>query len=95
VLGSLFLGGLGVVAALWAERIDQIAAFQNFIILPLTFLSGVFYTVESLPSFWQTVMRFNPFFIWLMARVLAFLVFMKPILIWVSSLYCYTRLPYY
>ena len=62
VFGSLFLGGLGVVAALWAERIDQIAVFQNFIILPLTFLSGVFYTVESLLSFWQTVMRFNPFF---------------------------------
>jgi ABC-2 type transport system permease protein len=62
LLGSLFLGGLGVVAALWAERIDQIAVFQNFIIMPLTFLSGVFYTLQALPPFWQTVMRFNPFF---------------------------------
>lgn len=62
VLGSAMLGSLGVVAGMWAEKFDQLAGFQNFIIMPLTFLSGVFYSIHSLPPFWQTVSRFNPFF---------------------------------
>ena len=53
---------LGVIAGIWAEKFDQLAAFQNFLIMPLTFLSGVFYSVHSLPPFWQQASRFNPFF---------------------------------
>jgi ABC-2 type transport system permease protein len=62
LLGSAILGTLGLVAAIWAEKFDQISAFQNFIIMPLTFLSGVFYSIHSLPPFWQALSRFNPFF---------------------------------
>ena len=62
VLGSAMLGSLGVVAGMWAEKFDQLAGFLNFIIMPLTFLSGVFYSIHSLPPFWQTLSRFNPFF---------------------------------
>ena len=47
---------------LWAEKFDQTAMFQNFVIMPLTFLSGVFYSVHSLPEFWGALSRFNPFF---------------------------------
>ena len=56
------LGALGLIAGLWAEKFDQMAAFQNFIIVPMTFLSGVFYSVHSLPPFWQSVSHLNPFF---------------------------------
>ena len=62
LLGSALLGSLGVVAGIWAEKFDQLAGFQNFLIMPLTFLSGVFYSIHSLPSFWQNLSRFNPFF---------------------------------
>jgi ABC-2 type transport system permease protein len=62
LLGSAFLGALGIIAGIWAEKFDQLAAFQNFIILPLTFLSGVFYSIHSLPPFWQGLSQFNPFF---------------------------------
>lgn len=62
VLGSAMLGALGVVAGIWADKFEHLAAFQNFIILPLSFLSGVFYSIHSLPAFWQEVSRFNPFF---------------------------------
>jgi len=62
LIGSAILGALGLVAAILAEKIDQVAAFQNFLIMPLTFLSGVFYSVHSLPPFWQGVSRFNPVF---------------------------------
>jgi len=62
LIGNGFLGVLGVIAAIWAEKFDQLAAFQNFVILPLTFLSGVFYTIHSLPPFWESISRFNPFF---------------------------------
>jgi ABC-2 type transport system permease protein len=62
LLGSAMLGALGVVAGLWAEKFDQMAAFQNFIIMPMTFLSGVFYSIHSLPDFWQRVSHLNPFF---------------------------------
>lgn len=61
-LGAGMLGSLGLIAGLWAEKFDQMAAFQNFIIMPMTFLSGVFYSVHSLPSFWQAVSHLNPFF---------------------------------
>ena len=62
LLGNGFLGVLGIIAAIWAEKFDQLAAFQNFVILPLTFLSGVFYTIHSLPPFWEDLSQFNPFF---------------------------------
>lgn len=62
VMGSAILGSLGIIAAIWAEKYDQLAAFQNFLIMPLSFLSGVFYSIHSLPGFWQTLSRFNPFF---------------------------------
>ena len=62
VLGSALLGSLGIIAGIWAEKFDQLAGFQNFIIVPLTFLSGVFYSIHSLPLFWQQLSRFNPFF---------------------------------
>jgi ABC-2 type transport system permease protein len=62
LLGSAILGSLGLVAAIWSEKFDQISAFQNFIIVPLTFLSGVFYSIHSLPPFWQTLSHGNPFF---------------------------------
>ncbi|MEI8385272.1 MAG: ABC transporter permease [Nitrosomonadaceae bacterium] len=62
LLGSALLGTLGIIAGIWAEKFDQLAAFQNFIILPLTFLSGVFYSIHSLPPFWQGLSQLNPFF---------------------------------
>ncbi|HEY1459618.1 MAG TPA: ABC transporter permease [Casimicrobiaceae bacterium] len=62
LLGSAILGILGVVAGIVADKFDQIAAFQNFLIMPLTFLSGVFYSIHTLPPFWQALSRFNPFF---------------------------------
>ena len=62
VLGSALLAVLGIIAGLWADKFDQLAAFQNFIIMPLTFLSGVFYSIHSLPGFWQTLSHINPFF---------------------------------
>lgn len=62
VFGSGMLGAFGIIAGLWAEKFDQMAAFQNFVIMPLSFLSGVFYSIHSLPPLWQTVSHFNPFF---------------------------------
>ncbi|MDH5328675.1 MAG: ABC transporter permease [Aquincola sp.] len=62
VLGAGMLGTLGLIAGLWAEKFDQTAAFQNFLIMPMTFLSGVFYSVHSLPIFWQALSHANPFF---------------------------------
>ena len=61
-LSSSALGALGMIAGIWAEKFDQLAGFQNFIILPLSFLSGVFYSIHSLPVFWQKLSQFNPFF---------------------------------
>ncbi|KPF53313.1 metal-dependent hydrolase [beta proteobacterium AAP51] len=61
-LGAGLLGSLGLIAGLWADKFDQMAAFQNFIIMPMTFLSGVFYSVHSLPAVWQAVSHLNPFF---------------------------------
>jgi ABC-2 type transport system permease protein len=62
VLGSAILGTIGLIAGLWAEKFDQIAMFQNFLIMPATFLAGVFYSVQALPPFWQAVSHCNPFF---------------------------------
>ena len=62
VLGAAILGALGLIAGLWAEKFDQMAAFQSFAIMPMTFLSGVFYSIHSLPAFWQNVSHLNPFF---------------------------------
>jgi ABC-2 type transport system permease protein len=56
------LGTMGVIAGIWAEKFDQLAAFQNFLIMPATFLAGVFYSVQKLPPFWLAVSHFNPFF---------------------------------
>ncbi|MEZ5673472.1 MAG: ABC transporter permease [Thiotrichaceae bacterium] len=62
VLSSAVLGGFGVIAALWADKWDHVAGFQNFVILPFSFLSGAFYSIKSLPPVWQTVSYYNPFF---------------------------------
>jgi len=62
VLGAALLGTLGLIAAVVSDKIDQVAAFQNFVIVPLTFLSGVFYSIDTLPPFWQQLSHANPFF---------------------------------
>lgn len=62
ILGSYVMGALGLIAGMWAEKFDQIAAFQSFLIVPLTFLSGVFYSIKSLPPFWYALSKANPFF---------------------------------
>ena len=62
LLGAGLLGALGLLAGIVSDKIDQMAAFQNFVILPLTFLSGVFYSIRALPEFWQAVSHANPFF---------------------------------
>ncbi len=62
VMGAAMMGTLGLIAGLWAEKFDQLAAFQNFVVMPMTFLSGVFYSIHSLPPFWQIVSHCNPFF---------------------------------
>ena len=60
VLGSASLGALGLVAGIYSDKVDQLSAFQHFVVVPLTFLAGVFYSVQTLPPFWQTVSLFNP-----------------------------------
>ncbi len=62
LIGSSLLGVMGVIAGIWAEKFDQLAAFQNFVIVPATFLSGVFYSIHSLPPVWQAISHANPFF---------------------------------
>jgi ABC-2 type transport system permease protein len=62
LLGAGLLGALGLMAGILSEKIDQMAAFQNFVVMPLTFLSGVFYSVHSLPPVWQALSHANPFF---------------------------------
>ena len=61
-LGGAIMGCLGTIAGIWAEKFDQLAAFQSFFIVPATFLSGVFYSIHSLPPFWQAVSHMNPLF---------------------------------
>lgn len=62
LFGAAILGTMGLIAGIWAEKFDQLAVFQNFLIVPLTFLAGVFYSVKSLPTVWQVASHFNPFF---------------------------------
>ncbi|QKS28665.1 MAG: Inner membrane transport permease YadH [Accumulibacter sp.] len=62
LLGGAIMGALGMIAGIWADKFDQLAGFQNFLIMPLTMLSGVFYSIHSLPDFWQQVSHFNPVF---------------------------------
>jgi ABC-2 type transport system permease protein len=62
LLGAALLAAMGLIAGLMSEKFDQMAAFQNFVIMPMTFLSGVFYSIHSLPDFWQTISHLNPFF---------------------------------
>jgi ABC-2 type transport system permease protein len=62
LLGAAMLGTMGLIAGIWAEKFDQLAAFQNFLIMPATFLSGVFYSIHSLPPIWLTISHLNPFF---------------------------------
>lgn len=62
LIGGGIMGSLGMIAGIWADKFDQLAAFQNFLIMPLTMLSGVFYSIHSLPAFWQGVSHFNPVF---------------------------------
>jgi ABC-2 type transport system permease protein len=62
LLGAGLMGVLGLLAGLWSDKFDQMATFQNFIVLPMTFLAGVFYSIHSLPGIWQTLSQFNPFF---------------------------------
>ena len=61
-MGAALMGTLGLIAGLWADKFDQLASFQNFVVMPMTFLSGVFYSIHSLPPFWLGVSHFNPFF---------------------------------
>jgi ABC-2 type transport system permease protein len=61
-LGAGLMGSLGMIAGLWADKFDQMAGFQNFIVMPMTFLAGVFYSIHSLPPVWQAISHLNPFF---------------------------------
>jgi ABC-2 type transport system permease protein len=60
--GTWIMGTLGLIAGIWSEKFDHLAVFQNFIIMPLTFLAGTFYSIQTLPAFWQTISKGNPFF---------------------------------
>jgi len=62
LLGAFILGSLGFITGLWAEKFDHTATVTNFIITPLSFLSGVFYSIDKLPTFFQTISHLNPFF---------------------------------
>lgn len=62
ILASAVFAAMGIVAGIWADKYDHLAGVQNFFIMPLTFLSGVFYSIHSLPAFWQTASRYNPVF---------------------------------
>jgi ABC-2 type transport system permease protein len=62
ILSGALFGALGMIAGIWVEKFDQLAAFQNFLIMPLTMLSGVFYSIHSLPAFWQQMSHYNPVF---------------------------------
>ena len=61
-ISSFILGSVGVIAGLWAEKFDHMATVTNFLIIPLSFLSGTFYTIDNLPDFLQTISKCNPFF---------------------------------
>ena len=61
-LSSFILGALGIIAGLWAEKFDHMATVTNFIIVPLSFLSGTFYTIDKLPGYLYSISKANPFF---------------------------------
>ena len=61
-LGTMMMGALGLAAGIWSEKFDHIAAVTNFIVTPLTFLSGTFYSINQLPGIWRDVALYNPFF---------------------------------
>lgn len=61
-LGTLMMGSLGLAAGIWSEKFDHIAAVTNFVVTPLTFLSGTFYSISQLPEFWHGIAIYNPFF---------------------------------
>ncbi|MCX7946115.1 MAG: ABC transporter permease [Hydrogenophilus sp.] len=62
LLAAWMMGALGVVAGIWSEKFDHLAAFQNFLVTPLTMLAGVFYSTASLPPVWEGITHANPFF---------------------------------
>lgn len=62
LLGNMMLSSLGLAAGIWSEKFDHIAAVTNFIVTPLTFLSGTFYSAQQLPGIWNTLVHYNPFF---------------------------------
>ena len=62
LMGSIMMGSLGIMVGIWADKWDQQQGITNFIVLPMTFLSGTFYSISRLPEFWQNFSRFNPFF---------------------------------
>lgn len=62
VAGAAMMAMLGMVAGIWADKFDKVAAFTNFVVTPLTFLSGTFYSIDRLPPEWQVLALFNPFF---------------------------------
>ncbi|MDF2900458.1 MAG: multidrug transporter permease, partial [Phenylobacterium sp.] len=62
ISAALILGMLGIMAGLWAEKFDHMAVVTNFIIMPMTFLSGTFYLVDRLPEPFRTASHYNPFF---------------------------------
>lgn len=62
ILGTALMSSLGIIAGIWADRFDHIAAFTNFVVMPMTFLSGTFYSIDVLPPFWRILAHYNPFF---------------------------------
>ena len=62
IIGGALFAALGMIAGIWSDKFDQLAGFQNFLIMPLTMLSGVFYSIYTLPTFWQSVSHYNPVF---------------------------------
>ncbi len=101
-LGSFILGALGFITGLWAEKFDHTATITNFIITPLSFLSGVFYSIERLPDFFQTISKINPFFYIIDICRFGFLgasdgsigfgltyLFILSIIVWLASYYLY------
>lgn len=62
LIASLLMGMMGVLAGLWSEKFDHLSAVQNFVVMPMTFLSGTFYLIDSLPEPFASISRFNPFF---------------------------------
>ena len=62
IMGSFMMGSLGTMVGIWADKWDQQQGIDNFIVLPLTFLSGTFYSINLLPEFWRKLSSINPFF---------------------------------